>query len=148
VGRVIAAGPGGTAQAPARDDRAAAIIAAVVDGGMIGQVKLSPPCPSIASADELRRAIYRSARIYCSCGKGHCTRKYGNVPRDGYPEGGCPLGGLRVSATADVVRDGNGAIRVQFTLRDKREGIRHVIATYGPDPESWPYFARRKRLKG
>lgn len=146
VGSVIAIGPGGVAQAPVRDDRARLVIETVLRLGMLDRKVLSPACASMAEADDLRRAIYRSARYYCGCGRPNCTKKYGNIPREDGTQG-CPLGGMRVGCRADVVRDARGAYRVQFSLFDKREAIRHVIERYGPDPEHWPYLAKRKRSK-
>lgn len=143
MGRVIAAGPGGRAQAPQRDDRCRPVIEYVLAHGLLGRKLLSPVCTSIARAEELRQALYRSARYYCSCGAPYCTRKYRNVP----PDDGCPHGGQRVSCQAGVVRDAGGRLRVQFALFDKREAMRAVVRQYGPDPNRWPYFARRKEAR-
>lgn len=149
MSRVIAIGPGGRAQAPARDDRCRPVIEYVIANGLLDRVNLSPVCTSRARADDLRLALYRSARYFCSCGAIYCTRRFKNVP----PDNGCPDGGQRVSCQADVVlwtdpRDGIRKYRVQFRLMDKRESMRAIVRKYGPDPNKWPYFARRKRLKG
>jgi len=149
MSRVIAIGPGGRAQAPARDDRCRPVIEYVIENGLLDSLRLSPVCSSRARADELRLALYRSARYFCSCGAPYCTRRYSNVP----PDNGCPDGGQRISCQADVVwwtdpADGIRKLRVQFRLMDKREAMRAVVQRYGPDPNKWPYYARRKRLKG
>lgn len=141
MGRVIAAGPGGRAQAPQRDDRCRPVIDAVLAGQLLDRKLLSPPCPTLAAARELASALYRSARYYCSCGKIYCTRKYPNTGD------GCPRGGQRISCQAEPVKDKTGKFRVEFRLMDKRESIRAVVRIYGPDPNKWPYFARRKQLK-
>lgn len=148
MGRVIALGPGGRAQAPERDDRCRPVIEYVLAHGMVGRKLLSPVCSSLARAEELRLALYRSARYFCSCGEMYCSRKHRNTP----PDNGCPRDGQRISCHADVVTwtdpaDGIRKYRVQFTLRDKREAIRSVVERYGPDPNKWPYFARRKQLR-
>jgi hypothetical protein len=147
MARVIAIGPGGRAQAPTRDDRCRPVIDAVLAGGLLDQLRLSPPCGTLASALELRAALYRSARYYCSCGKIYCTRKYKNVP----PDNGCPNDGQRVSCQADVVNwtnpeTGTEHLCVQFRFMDKREAMRAVVKKYGPDPNKWPYFSRQKTL--
>jgi hypothetical protein len=144
---VIAAGPGGKAQAPKRDDRCRDVIDYIVEHGLLDQLRLSPVCESLAAAEELRAALYRSARYYCSCGRMYCTRKHRNYP----PDDGCPHGGQRVSCQADVVRwrnpqTGGWHYRVQFRFFDKREATRAVVAKYGPDPSKWPYQARAKRI--
>ena len=149
MGRVIAIGPGGRAQAPARDDRCRPVIEYVIEHGLLDRKNLSPVCSTVKQADDLRLALYRSARYFCSCGAPYCTRKYGNIP----PDNGCPDGGQRISCQAEVVlwkdpADGIRKYRVQFRLMDKREAMRAVVRKYGPDPNTWPYFARRKRLKG
>ena len=148
MGRVIAIGPGGRAQAPERDDRCRPVIEYVIANGLLDQRQLSPVCTSMARAEELRAALYRSARYFCSCGEPYCTRRYRNVP----PDNGCPRGGQRISCQADVVwwtdpADSIRKLRVQFRLMDKRESMRAVVRKYGPDPNNWPYFARRKQLK-
>lgn len=151
VARVIALGPGGKPQSPERDDRYRAIVQIVVDGGKLDELLLSPRCRGRDDADDVRRGLYRSARYYCSCGNANCTRKWGNVPGQNKdnPKGGCPRGGRRISCQADVVtvtgEDGVRSYHVQFRLFDKAEAIRQVIATYGPDPNQWPYYARRKK---
>ena len=151
MGRVIAIGPGGRAQAPERSDRCRPVIDYVIASGLLDRVLLSPESVALtyAQADELRRAICLSARYYCSCGRMYCTRKWGNVPGQNpkNPEGGCPVGGQRVGCDADVVKDGKGRYRVQFRLMDKRETMRWVVLKYGPDPNEWPYYARRKRIR-
>jgi hypothetical protein len=148
MGRVIAIGPGGRAQAPARDDRCRPVVEAVLAGGLLDRKLLSPVCRTQAQAGELRLALYRSGRYYCSCGHAYCTRKYKNYP----PDSGCPHSGQRVGCQADVVTwtdpaDGKSKWRVQFSYFDKAEAMRQVVATYGPDPNSWPYFAKAKRLR-
>jgi len=148
VARVIAIGPGGRSQAPARDDRCRPVIEYVLQTGQLDDLLLSPPCTSLARAGELCQALYRSARYYCSCGHLYCTRKHRNVP----PDNGCPRGGQRVSCSADVVlwtdpHDGIAKYCVQFRLYDKREAMRTVVLKYGPDPNKWPYYARRKQLR-
>jgi hypothetical protein len=149
MGRVIAVGPGGRAQAPARDDRCRPVMEHVTGASLLDRLLLSPPCRTRAQAAEIRSALYRSARYYCSCGMIYCTRKYANVP----PDNGCPRGGQRVSCRqADVVlwtdpADGQRKLCVQFIIVDKREAMRAVVQKYGPDPNNWPYFSRRKTLK-
>lgn len=148
MGKVIALGPGGRAQAPARDDRCRPVIEFVLAHQLLDQDLLSPVCTSMARADELRRALNRSASYYCSCGQQFCTRKYKNYP----PDNGCPAGGQRVSCRADVVlwtdpADQIAKLRIEFRLRDKRDGIAAVMQRYGPDPNQWPYYSRR-RAKG
>jgi hypothetical protein len=149
MGKVIAIGPGGKAQSPARDDRCRQVIEYVVENGMLDSKRLSPVCTSMARAEQLRQALYRSARYFCSCGRQYCTRRYKNTP----PDDGCPRGGQRISCQADVVlwtdpADSIRKYRVQFRLMDKRESMRAVVRRYGPDPNNWPYFGRRKQLKG
>lgn len=119
------------------------MIEAVRAHGLLDRLLLSPVCKTMAAAEELRLALYRSARYYCSCGAAYCTRKHSNIP----PGNGCPDGGQRISCQAHVVKDAAGRFRVQFRLFDKMESIRQVVRDYGPDPNTWPYFARRKRLK-
>jgi len=148
MGRVIALGPGGKAQAPVRDDRARPVIEAVRSLGLLDQLLISPVCKTESEAGDLRLALYRSARYYCACGAMYCTRKHKNTP----PDNGCPDNGQRISCRADVVTvtdptTGRKRWAVQFTLMDKREAMRAVIAKYGPDPNRWPYFAKRKQLK-
>ena len=145
---LIALGPGGKAQAPVRDDRCRPVIEAVREAGMLDQLLISPACATMTAAEELCTAMYRSARYYCSCGEIYCTRKHKNTP----PDNGCPGGGQRISCQAHVVTvtdPGTGARKwaVQFRLMDKREAMRAVIEQYGPDPNNWPYFAKRKRPK-
>jgi hypothetical protein len=147
MGRVIAAGPGGKSQAPERDDRCRPVIEYVVTRGLLGRKLLSPASLQLTLDDAagLKRAMFRSARYYCSCDRWWCTRKFGNIPGRDRPAGGCPAGGKRVSCSADVVRDAEGRYRVQFQLFDKTESIREVVRRYGPDPNLWPYFSKRKR---
>lgn len=99
-------------------------------------------------ADDVRKSLYNAARYFCSCGHKDCIRKWGNIPgqNKGNPKGGCPRGGQRVSCQAQIVMH-NGHVRVQFKFFDKREAMREIIAKYGPDPEKWPYLAKRKKLK-
>lgn len=148
MGRVIAVGPGGRAQAPVRDDRCRGVIEAVRAAGLLDRKLLSPERLrlTMAQAAELRLALYRSARYFCSCGAVYCTRRHANIPVEGKP-GGCPRGGQRISCQADVVKDSAGRFRVQFRLMDKQEAMRAVVQLYGPDPNKWPYFARRKQLR-
>lgn len=147
MGRVIAIGEGGKAQAPIRDDRFRDVIDWIVGQGQLDRLLLTPPCKDWDHADETRRAIHRSARHYCSCGRVTCARRHKNYVHDGRPAG-CPFGGQRVSAKdAQIVRDKNGALRVQFELVDKRTAMQAVIDRYGTDPNNWPYNPRAKRLK-
>jgi hypothetical protein len=152
MGRVIAIGPGGQAQAPARDDRCRPVIQHIREAGKLDELMISPPCLRLADAQDLLKALYRSARYYCSCDHPYCTRKHSNVPSDNNAQGGCPRGGQRISVYhASVVtitdKEGRKLWAVQFKLADKRESMRAVIAKYGPDPNQWPYFSKRKRLK-
>jgi hypothetical protein len=110
----------------------------VLRAQLLDRLLLSPPCPTLAAARDLTSALYRSARYYCSCGKAYCTRKHPNTGP------GCPAGGQRISCQAEPVKDADGKFRVQFRLMDKQESIRWVVQKYGPDPNKWPYFARRK----
>lgn len=149
MGKVIAIGPGGRAQAPARRDVCRPVIELVLQYQLLDRPLLSPVCPTQSRAAELRLDLYRSARYFCSCGQIYCTRRNKNTP----PDNGCPRGGQRVSCRADVVvwtdpADGKQKYRVEFRMMDKREAMRAVIAKYGPDPNQWPYFSRRKQLKG
>ena len=153
MGRVIALGPGGKAQAPVRDDRCRPVIEVVLAGNLLDRLLISPAVKTRQAAAELERALYRSCRYFCSCDRPYCTRKWGNVPSPKNREGGCPKGGRRVSCQADVVRrtdprSGKVSWHVQFTMFDKREAMREVVRKYGPDPNAWPYYARRKQLKG
>ncbi len=140
MARVIAVGPGGRAQAPARDDRFRPVIELVLAGGLLDRPLLSPVCKTMDAADDVRRGLYRSARYYCSCGEANCTRKHSNID-------GCPRGGQRVSCQAKIVRGHGGKLRVQFTLFGKAEAIRAHVERHGADPNEWPYYARRKQLK-
>lgn len=149
MGRVIALGPGGRAQAPVRDDRCRPVIEAIIANDLLGQLRLSPVCRTYELALELRAAMYRSARYFCSCGHIYCTRKHRNYP----PDNGCPEGGQRIGCQADVVmwtnpQTGKQHYCVQYKFVDKREAMRAVVAKYGPDPNNWPYLAKRRRLKG
>lgn len=139
MGRVIALGPGGRAQAPQRDDRFRDVIDLIRERGLLGRPLLTPPCRNRDHADDVRRAIYRSARYYCSCGEGYCSRKH---------SGECPSGGQRIGCRADVVRDAKGKLRVQLRLYDKQEARREVVRKYGPDPSKWPYQSKAKKAKG
>lgn len=155
MGKVIAVGPGGKAQAPERSDHFRPVIEHVRGAGLLDQLLLSPRCRDHEHADDVRRGLYRSARYYCSCGNWLCTRKHPNTPTKENPEGGCPDGGQRISCRASVVTvtvtADNGEKRkhyhVQFRLHDKREAIRAVVKKYGSDPAKWPYFAKAKRSK-
>lgn len=142
MGRVIAIGPGGRAQAPERRDVCRPVIELVLTRGLLDRKLLSPVCSTLARAAQLRLDLYRSARYFCSCGQIYCTRKHKNTP----PDNGCPHGGQRISCQADVVKDAAGDLRVQFRFMDKREAMREVVRRYGPDPAKWPYHARAKRL--
>jgi len=147
MGRVIAIGPGGRAQAPERHDEYRPVLEAVLANGWLDRYLLSPVVQSEERAREVKQGLYRSARYFCSCDAMHCTRKYGNVPgqNSNNPGGGCPRGGRRLSVQAEAVRDADGFLRVQFRVMDKREAMRAVVQKYGPDPNKWPYFARRKK---
>jgi hypothetical protein len=138
MGRVIAVGPGGKAQAPERDDRYRPVLEQVVAMGLLGRWVLSPPCQSEEKANEVKNGLYRSGRYYCSCGARYCTRKHDNI-------GGCPDGGRRLSVQARPARDAEGMLRVEFRVMDKKESMRAVVQKYGPDPNNWPYFAKRKK---
>lgn len=125
------------------------MIVKVLELGLLDRLLLSPVCESFERADDLRLAMYRSARYYCSCGAPHCTRRHRNYP----PDNGCPDGGQRVSCRADVVRwrnpeTGGYQYRIEFRLFDKAEAMRQVVARYGPDPSRWPYQAKARKLKG
>lgn len=149
MGRVIAIhqGPDGRHRPgpPNRDDRMLPVIDFVRQAGMLGQPFLVPVrfTENTDQAEDVRRSLYNAARYYCSCGSRNCHRKYGNLPVE---TGGCPDGGQRISCQARLVRR-DGHVRVEVTLFDKREAIRQIIATYGPDPENWPYLAKRKKIK-
>jgi len=152
MGRVIAVGPGGKAQAPARTDDFRDVIEAVRAGGLLDELLLSPACRGHEHADQVRRGLYLSARYYCSCGGKHCNRRWPNIPAEDNPQGGCPDGGQRISCRADIVtvtgEDGRKLYHVQFRLHDKRESIRAFVQKYGPDPSRWPYQSRAKRTRG
>lgn len=143
MGRVIALGPGGRAQAPERNDSYRPVLEWVLANGMLNRYLLSPAVQSEDKANEVKNGLYRSARYYCSCGARYCTRKYKNTP----PDNGCPDGGQRLSMQAVPVRDADNLLRVQFRVMDKREAMRAVVQKYGPDPNAWPYFSKRKRDK-
>lgn len=147
MSKVIALGPGGKAQAPERDDRFGRVIDLVLDHGLLDRKLLTPPCNDYEHADDTRRAVLRSARYYCTCGRKTCTHKWKNYPHEGNPDGGCPLGGQRVSGRAVIVKDKQGRLRVEVIFHDKRESMRFIIQKYGPDPSKWPYQAKAKRLK-
>jgi hypothetical protein len=139
MSRVIALGPGGRAQAPERHDEYRPVLELVLANGWLDRYLLSPAVQSEARAREVASGLYRSGRYYCSCDAPYCTRRHGNA------RGGCPDGGQRLSVQAEPVRDAGGLLRVQFRVMDKRESMRWVVQAYGPDPNKWPYFARRKR---
>lgn len=147
MGRVIALGPGGRAQAPERHDEYRQVLEWVLENGRLDQYLLSPVVQSEERGREVATGLYRSGRYFCSCASRYCTRKYGNVPGQNSknPAGGCPDGGQRLSVQAEIVRDAEGFLRVQFRVMDKRESMRAVVQKYGPDPNQWPYFAKRKR---
>lgn len=138
MSRVIAIGPGGRAQAPERDDRYRPVLELVREQGLLDRWLLSPVCQSETRAREVSNGLYRSGRYFCSCGEKYCTRRHDNIE-------GCPAGGQRLSVQADPVLDEEGKLRVQFRVMDKRESMRAVVQMYGPDPNKWPYFAKRKR---
>lgn len=138
MSRVIAIGPGGRAQAPVRNDSYRPVLEQVIAMGLMGKWVLSPVVQSEDKAREVKNGLYRSGRYYCSCGAVYCTRKHGNLE-------GCPSGGQRLSVQASPVRDGEGFLRVQFRVMDKQEAMRAVVAKYGPDPNLWPYYAKRKK---
>ena len=152
MGKVIAIGPGGKAQAPQRTDDFRGVIDAARGSGMLDEKILSPRCRDYEHADDIRRGLYRSAFYYCSCGRKNCVYRHKNIPSEDNPEGGCPEGGQRISCRAEVVtvtgEDGKKHYHVQFQLHDKREAMRAVVQKYGPDPDTWPYWAKRKRMKG
>jgi hypothetical protein len=128
---------------PLRDDRFIPVIEAVRRADMLGQPFLVPLrfTPRYrGGCEDVKRSLYNAARYYCSCGAKYCTRKHDNLE-------GCPEGGQRVSCRADIVRDGDGHLRVQFRFFDKKEAIRAVVQKYGPDPSNWPYQARAKKVK-
>lgn len=138
MSRVIAIGPGGRAQAPERNDQYRPVLEQVIAMDLMNKFVLSPVCQSEARAEEVKNGLYRSARYYCSCGGKFCTRKHNNIE-------GCPDGGQRLSVQARLVRDDEGMLRVQFRVMDKKEAMRAVVQKYGPDPNKWPYYAKRKK---
>ena len=149
VGRVIAIHQG-RAGPPLRDDRFMPVVDWVLANNVLGQPFLVPVrfTENRDQADDVRRSLYNAARYFCSCGKLACTRKWGNVPGQNKdnPAGGCPRGGMRISCQARLVMH-QGHVRVEFRFFDKKEAIREVIAKYGPDPDDWPYYAKRKKAK-
>lgn len=147
MGRIIAIGPGGKAQAPQRADDYRDVLGLVLELGLLDRLVLTPACRDFEHADDVRRGLLRSARYFCSCGRVSCTRKHKNYPTPERPEPGCPLGGQRISARGDIVRDKAGKLRVQLQFHDKREAMRAVVDKYGPDPANWPYQASAKRLR-
>jgi hypothetical protein len=147
MGKIIAIGPGGKPQAPGRSDYFRDAIDWCQRNGLLDKLVLTPPCRDYDHADWTRRMLLLSARYYCSCGRFACTRRHSNWPGpDGKP-GGCPLGGQRLTGRADVVKDGDGKLRVQFQLHDKRESLRSFIKKYGTDRAKWPYDPRAKRAE-
>lgn len=136
MGRVIAIGPGGKAQAPARDTRYQAVVLTALAVYGFGRLILSPPCATFEQADDVRRGIYRSCSHYCSCGGVMCTRKY---------RYDCPSKGQRIAAQAHIVRDDQDRLRVQFTLFDKKSARRSHLARYGNDRTQWPYDPKAKK---
>jgi hypothetical protein len=126
---------------PRRNDRLVPVLDLIRERGMLGKPVLAPRCASMDEADAMRRDLYAAARYYCSCGARYCTRKHDNIS-------GCPDGGMRLSCHADIVRDARGALRVQVTVFDKAEGIRSVVARYGPDPAAWPYQSKARKRRG
>lgn len=129
---------------PKRDDRFFPIIEWVVANGALDKPWLVPVrfTENRGEAEAVKRSLYNAARYYCSCGARHCVRKYKNTP----PDNGCPDGGQRVGCQAKLVMV-NAHVRVQFKFFDKAEAIRQVVATYGPDPSKWPYFAKARTVK-
>lgn len=155
MGRVIAIHQGQDGRhrpgPPLRDDRFIPVVEWVLQGNALNAPFLVPIrfTPNRTEAEDVRRSLYNAARYYCSCGRRDCCRKYGNVPNRNKdnPAGGCPDGGQRVSCQAKLVMH-KGHVRVQFTFFDKREAIRQIVLTYGPDPSKWPYQAKAKKLRG
>jgi len=152
MGRVIAVGPGGKAQAPARTDGFRDVIETVRARGLLDELLLSPACRGHEHADQVRRGLNLSCRYYCSCGGKNCHRRWKNFSSEDNPQGGCPDGGQRISCQADVVTvtggDGRKQYHVQFRMFDKRESTRYVVQKYGANPSKWPYQSRAKRTKG
>ncbi len=134
--RVIAIGAGGRPQAPRRDTRYEAVLRLALQLHGLNRLILSPPCPTWDKADDVRRGIYRSAGHYCSCGQAACSRRYRVY---------CPGEGQRISAQADIVRDAQGRLRVQFTLFDKVSARRAHVRRHGTDRSRWPYDPKAKR---
>jgi len=150
VGKVIALGPGGKAQAPKRDERDERyrhVIDLARERGQLDEPQSTPACRNYEEADDTRRAILRSARYYCSCGRRTCAQKWKNYPTANNPEGGCPHGGQRITARADIMKAEDGTLFVQVIYHDKAESMRWTVQRYGKDPSKWPYQARAKRLK-
>ena len=132
---------GGVRTGPAvRNDAFIPVLELIRERGLLDRPLLTPRCRDRDHADQVRKSIYLAARYYCSCGERMCTRKHNNIA-------GCPDGGQRLSVRADVVKDSDNRLRVQVRVFDKRESMRQVVATYGPDPANWPYQSRAKRLK-
>lgn len=147
MGRVVAIGPGGKPQAPARTDNFRDLIDLMRQHGLLDQLRLSPQVyASWEEADEVRRGLLLSARYYCSCGRTSCTRRYKNYPTEKNPAGGCPYGGQRITGRADVVKDSRGRLRVQWVFHDKRESVRHHLQKRGLDRSTWPYDPQAKRM--
>jgi len=138
MARIIAIGAGGKPQAPARDTRYAGVILKALQGFGFGRLILSPPCSTWDQADDVRRGIYRSAGHYCSCGDAMCFRKYRPY---------CPQQGQRISSQADIVKDDQDRLRVQFQLFDKKEARLSHVKRYGTDRSKWPYDPKAKRSK-
>jgi hypothetical protein len=138
MGRVIAVGPGGRAQAPKRDTRYAGVVSKALAAYGLDRVILSPPCSGAAQADDVRRGIYRSCGHYCSCGGVMCTRKNREQ---------CPRGGQRISTRATIVRDEEDRLRVQFCLWDKQAARRSHIARHGTDRSKWPYDPKARKRR-
>jgi hypothetical protein len=103
-----------------------------------GSPLLSPVCPTFEVADDVRRGIYRSALYYCGCGVWGCHRKDSVA---------CPQGGQRIGRRADIVRDDDGHLRVQFKLFDKAAARAYMITTYGNDRSKWPYDPKQKKSR-
>lgn len=152
MGRIIAIhqGPDGRHRPgpPKRDDRFLPVVEFTLTNDRLNIPTLVPleHTPDRDSAESVRRSLYMAARYYCSCGGRNCARRNPNVPSRGNPDGGCPDGGRRVGCRADLVMH-RGKLRVQFSFYDKREAMRQVIASYGPDPSKWPYNPRAKQLR-
>jgi len=133
---------------PVRDDRFVPVIEWMRANGELGNPWLVPLkfTPDRDAAEDVKGSLYLAARYYCSCGFRNCTRKYPNIAGEKNPGGGCPEGGQRIGCHAHIVRH-NNHVRVEFRFFDKRESMRQVVATYGPDPSAWPYNPWARKIK-